>query len=89
MRLRKGLKLREVAGVYMLVPDGAEGVDFNDVFTLSESAAWLWKSLQGIDFDEEDALRLILSEYDVDVITARSDLENLIGLWRESGMLDE
>ena len=89
MRLSKGLKLREVAGEYMLVPCGSDAIGSNEIFSLSESAAWLWKILGGRDFDEEYAVSLIMGEYEMDEETVRSDVSRLIALWRENGLVDE
>lgn len=89
MRLKKGYKLREVAGSYMLLPCGEGSVGFNRVFSLSQTAAWLWTALQDRDFDEEDAVSLLLGEYDVDEATARSDVRLLIDALKENGILDD
>lgn len=89
MRLKDCFKLREVAGEYMLVPSGSGAVDFNAVFSLSESAAWLWKSLQGVNFDEETARTLIEGEYDVDGAAASKDVRALLEQWKINGMVDE
>lgn len=86
MKLKDGFKIREVAGEYMLLPVGS--VDMNCVFSMSESAAWLWRSLAGRVFEEEDAVSLILEEYEVDSVTALSDVREIIGLWRENGLID-
>jgi len=89
MKIREGLKLREVAGEYMLLPEDRGSVDFNAVFSLSESAAWLWNTLKGRDFSEEEAVALVLGEYDVDEAVARADVSSLMNKLRDNGILDE
>lgn len=89
MKLKKGYKVREVAGNYMLLPYGEESINFNCIFSMSESAAWLWNALQDKEFDESEALSLILDEYDVDETTALNDVRSVIRSWKENGVLDE
>lgn len=89
MKLKKGFKVREVAGNYMLLPYGEECINFNCIFSMSESAAWLWNALQDKDFTESEALSLILGEYDVDEATALADIRSVIKSWKENGVLDE
>lgn len=89
MKLKKGYKVREVAGNYMLLPYGEESINFNCIFSMSESAAWLWNALQDKEFDESEALSLILDEYDVDETTALNDVRSVIRSWKENGILDE
>ena len=89
MKLKRGYKVREVAGNYMLLPYGEESINFNCVFSMSESAAWLWNALQDKKFDESEALSLILGEYDVDEATALNDVRSVIRSWKENGVLDE
>lgn len=89
MKLKKGYKVREVAGNYMLLPYGEESINFNCIFSMSESAAWLWNALQDKEFDESEALSLILGEYDVDEVTALTDIRSVIKSWKENGILDE
>lgn len=89
MKLKKGYKVREVAGNHMLLPYGEDGIDFNCIFSMSESAAWLWNALQDKEFNESEALSLILGEYDVDEATALTDVRSLIKSWKENRVLDE
>lgn len=89
MKLKKGFKTREVAGNYMLLPYGEECINFNCIFSMSESAAWLWNALQDKDFTESEALSLILGEYDVDEATALADIRSVIKSWKKNGVLDE
>lgn len=88
MRLKTCFRLREVAGEYMLVPSGEGAVDFNAVFSLSESAAWLWKTLQGREFDEMSAVELLMSEYEVEYGPATDDVRSILEKWKEFGLID-
>jgi len=89
MRLKGCLRLREIAGEFMLVPMGDSAVNFNSVFSLSESAAWLWTSLQDKDFDEAMAVSLLEGEYEVEHETAVRDVAAILLQWKEYGLTDE
>ncbi len=80
MEIKKNVILRKVAGDYMLVPIGTAVFDYNGIFMLTESARMLWEGIKS-GAEEEDLIRSLLAEYDIDEETARADvnefLENL------------
>ena len=51
MRTKKGFRLRELGGDYILIGESAELVNFNNIITFNEAAAYLWQAVQGKDFD--------------------------------------
>ena len=65
MRTKKGFRLRELGGDYILIGESAELVNFNNIITFNEAAAYLWQNVQGKDFDVETLTQLLLEEYDV------------------------
>ena len=46
MRLNSNLILRQVGGEYMIVNPFSETMDMAQVYSLNETAAWLWKQLE-------------------------------------------
>lgn len=70
MRIKSNYKLRQIAGENLVVMTGKEGTDMTRVISLSNSAAWLWKQLEGKKFTETDAVELLVQEYEVDKQTA-------------------
>ena len=52
MKTKKGFKLRTVCGENIIVAEGIENVDFSRIISMNETSAYLWKNIQGIDFDE-------------------------------------
>ena len=52
MHLKEGFVLRELADVYIVVGEG-DTVDFQRVISLNASAAYLWKSVEGREFDAD------------------------------------
>ncbi len=88
MRIKDGFKLRSMAGVDMVVGEGLEQIDFSKIVSLNETASFLWKSVQGKDFDEDGLVRLLLDKYDVDEAVARRDVAALVDKWTETGLLE-
>jgi len=88
MKTKKGFKLRTVCGENIIVAEGIENVDFSRIISMNETSAYLWKNIQGIDFDENTLAGLLLEEYEVDEATARSDAKALVEKWFEAGIIE-
>jgi len=89
MKLREDLTLRKIGNDYMIVDPGQDMVDMSKVYTLNETAAWLWGQLVGKDFNAETIVELLLEYYDVDKETASTDAQNLIEVFTKQGVLQD
>jgi hypothetical protein len=87
MRTKKGFRLRELGGDYILIGESAELVSFNNIITFNEAAAYLWQNVQGKDFDVETLTQLLLDEYEVTEDIAREDAQATIDDWKEIGII--
>lgn len=87
MKAKKGFNLREVCGEQIIVAEGEENIDFSNIISMNESAAYLWKNLQDKEFTLDDMVRLLLEEYDVDQEVARKDAELLAAQWKEAEII--
>ena len=87
MRTKKGFRLRELGGDYILIGESAELVNFNNIITFNEAAAYLWQNVQGKDIDVETLTQLLLEEYDVTEDIAREDAQATIDDWKEIGII--
>ena len=58
MRLNSNLILRQVGGEYMIVNPFSETMDMAQVYSLNETAAWLWKQLENKEFTDRKSTRL-------------------------------
>ena len=74
MKLNKDLVLREVGGEYMIVNPFSDTVDMTQVYSLNETAAWLWQQMEGKEFSVSDLVAVLREEYEVDEETATADL---------------
>lgn len=86
MEIKRKVVVRNVAGETMLIPVGNTAAEYNGIFTLSPSAAVAFEALNN-GGDEEDALRAILDNFDVDEDTARKDLDDFLVSLREFGII--
>jgi hypothetical protein len=87
MRTKKGFRLRELGGDYILIGESAELVNFNNIITFNEAAAYLWQNVQGKDFDVDTLTALLLAEYEVSEEIAREDAQATIDDWKEIGLI--
>ena len=88
MKIKEGFLLRQVGGNYVIVPVGAQSVDFRCIITLNEVGAFLWQKLTA-DCTVADLVEAILAEYDVTADIATADVERFVASLREKNLLDE
>lgn len=90
MRLKSELTLRQLGEDYIIVEPEQDMVDFSKVFTLNESAAFVWSKLQSKEFTLEMVVDLLLEEYGLDRSyeeMIRADAVELIGALETNGLL--
>lgn len=87
MRLDTSLKLRRIGRHHMIVKAGDGRMDLTDVFTLNDTAAWLWNRIGTDSFTPETLAAWLCGEYDVDPGTALRDVESMLEEWRRYGLL--
>lgn len=88
MRIKNGFELRNVCGEHIIISHGIENIDFTEILTLNESAAYIWNKVIGTDFTEEDVVRVLLEEYDVTEEEAREDVKELLASWVTVGIAE-
>lgn len=89
MKLNENLVLRQVGGEYMIVNPFSDTVDMTQVYSLNETAAWLWQQLDGKEFTVADMVETLRKEYEVDEETATADLSELARQWLQAGLARE
>ena len=86
MRLVEGFRLRDVMGQATVIGEGVGQVNFNKLITLNESAAYLWKSVEGKEFEVHTLADLLMEEYGIDEELATKDAEAIATKWVEIGL---
>lgn len=89
MKLRADLVLRTIGSDHMIVDPGQDMVDLSTVYTLNDSAAWLWEQLQGTAFSQATVVDLLCEEYDVTAEQAHIDAQILIQDFEQQGLLEK
>ncbi|MBR3725332.1 MAG: PqqD family protein [Bacteroidales bacterium] len=87
MKINPIFKVRKVAGENIILLQGKTNGDMTRVVAFNESALLMWDSLQGKDFTIDDAVAVLLDNYNVDEATARKDAERWEETIRENGLL--
>lgn len=88
MRLIEGFRLRDVMGQATVIGEGVGQVNFNKLVTLNESAAFLWKSVEGKEFTEDTLATLLKDKYGIDEELAARDAAAVASKWIEIGLAE-
>jgi hypothetical protein len=88
MKTKSGFNLRQICGENVIIAEGEENIDFSNIISMNESSAYLWKNIQDKDFSEDELVKLLTEEYDVDDITAKSDVNSLVKSWLDAGIIE-
>ena len=89
MKIKEGFEIQNVCGEYIIVPTGADNVDYSKIISLNETAAYLWENVAPKEsFDIEEMVSLLLAEYEVEEEIAREDCEMIIERWKEMELLE-
>ena len=89
MKIKNGFELREMCGEHIIIGTGVENIDFSKVISLNESAASLWREVEGKEFTPETLAALLMEQYDVDEATALADATALANQWVSVGVVAE
>lgn len=90
MKTKKGYTLRSLGNESLLVPEALGcAVDFSRMISLNSSAAFLWKEVEGKEFDLETLVNLLVEEYGIDHDMARHDAEVLLQSWQKAGVIED
>lgn len=81
MKLNPKLQLRKVGDRYMIVDACSEEVNMTNIYSLNETAAFLWNKYQGKEFVPEDLANTLCEMYDVEKDVAIADVDQLIANW--------
>ena len=82
MKIKDGYIVREIAGMFVVVPTGIEAADFNGLMTINETAAFIWNILKN-GAERQDVINALLDEYEVDRKTAEKDTDEVIKMLKE------
>lgn len=88
MKTKNGFVLRPLGKEYILVAEGLDAADASVLISMNESAAFLWKAVDGKDFDADTLINLLVEEYDITHEQAERDINSLIQAWKNSNIIE-
>ncbi|MBP3837793.1 MAG: PqqD family protein [Prevotella sp.] len=88
MKIKKGFNLRDICGEQIIVAEGKENIDFSNIISMNETAAFLWQQVIDKTFTEETLVDILTENYEVDRKTAQNDVEELVRQWLNSGIIE-
>ncbi len=87
MKIKNGFMLRKVGSQNVVVAVGTASKDFNGIIRLNDSGRYLWEKLQS-ETDEEELIKAMLNDYDIDEVTARADIRRFIQTLKGADLLE-
>ena len=87
MKTVPGFTLRPLGKEFIITAESIKQINFNRMISLNESAAYLWKSVDGKEFTAEDLADLLCERYEIDRPTALKDSEAIAAKWIEAGIV--
>jgi hypothetical protein len=89
MKAKEGFNLRNVCGEEIIVAEGKENIDFSNIISMNETAAFFMEKASKVkNFSEEDLVKLLIEQYDVEKDIATNDIKALIKQWVDSGIIE-
>lgn len=88
MKLRSDLVLRHFGEEHVIIDPGQDIQDMSKLYTLNNTAAFLWQNLQGMEFSVETVFDMLMLHYEVDASEALEDARHLVRDFEKHGLLN-
>ena len=88
MKKKPGINMRNICGENIIVAEGNVNIDFTNILSLNESAAYLWQRIGDEHFDIDTLSQWLMEEYEVDIDTARQDVIAMVDKWLELNIIE-
>lgn len=87
MKVKGEYVLREIAGDYILIPVGETALEMNGMITMDLVGVTIWKCLEQ-EKTEEEILREILENFEVEEDVAKADLTEFLIKLKEANLIE-
>lgn len=88
VKLKDGFTLRQIAGTWVAAPTGTRAAETRALFTLSDTAVFLWNLLaEGIPYEE--IIVKMTEDYELDGQAAKTELDKFLEHLAVNDLLDE
>ena len=88
MKIKNNFEVVKIADDYTLLPAGEQIETFNGLIVLNEVSAFLREKLKK-DLSKEELVNLLINEYEVDIDTAKADVDRMVEEMQRVGILDD
>lgn len=88
MKIKQQYKVREMAGEHVVIMQGKLGSDLTRIISLNESALYLWRAVEGKEFDVTHVADLLAEHYGIDDEIAQRDAARWIERLEECGLIE-
>ena len=88
MKAKEGFVLRDIVGEKILMPTGGNIGKFKGTVLLNDVSAFVWNKLQ-TPMSRDDLLTAILDEFEVEESVAAADLDALLAILNEYGVIEK
>ena len=88
MKVKEGFMLKEICGEYLIVPVGAQSIEFRSIIKLNETGVLLWELMQN-DVSEHDLVDAIMEKYNAEETVVSADVSAFCQRLSEAGLLEE
>ncbi len=86
-RFKKGFELKDIAGELLLLPRGADTVDYNYVTVFNEAGALIYRAMD--DYIDTDTLaQMLVDKYSIGFDEARADTQAYIDKMLNEGIIE-
>lgn len=89
MKIKPDFNLKNICGVNVVVAEGEKNINFDSIFSLNESGAFLWKEAQKGDFSVDSLVQALTQEYEVDPQVAHNDVAAFVDKLAEQQLLEK
>lgn len=89
MKIKTGFVMRTIMGQNLVTGEGLDKANYTKMVKLNDSAAFLWKGVEGKEFTVENLADLLKGEYGIDDATAGHDAAVIAARWKEIGLLED
>ena len=88
MKINSNYKLRSIAGETIVVNQGTTGTDMTRIISLNASAKLLYEQLLDKEFTLEDAAKVLVDTYGINIELALEDAEKWADALRKCGVIE-
>lgn len=86
-KAKNGFELKDIAGELLLLPRGADTVDYNYVTVFNETGALIYRAMN--DFVDIDSLaQMLVEKYSISFAQAKTDTQAYVDKMLEEGIIE-